>query len=123
MSTLQSCIEVSAAANLALVLVFFAPVIAVPVCILCAGSVDIFQPHFDKCSLIGDFCMGRRQIQENRESRFVRFMQKAYARTLFDRPTQNVNPLGPMHLYYETPIYHRLQMSYEDVEEEAKVIR
>jgi hypothetical protein len=72
---------------------------------------------------VGDFDFSRPAIRQNRETRFAKYLNLASAGTLFNRPTENKNPLGKAHFYYEDPVFDRLQGSYDDVREELRAFR
>ena len=83
---------------------------------------SVFKPDFDRESIIALFHPSHPEIQNNKLSRFTRYMQLAHDGQLFRRSTITP-PYGKTCFHWNKPIFNRLQSSYEDVEHELDIFR
>ena len=86
------------------------------------GQVTLFDPNFDKYSLIDLYNPSHPEIQVNKVKRWRDFMKRAVTCSLFERPTYTP-PYEGMYIRYKRPLFHVLQAKYEDLEYEVKEIR
>ena len=107
----------------------FLPAVAMPSSFLgidaVLGSGGIFKPLLDMEHFLDGFSMHSDDIVQNQRSRWSTYLDraaKAFGNSIWDTEPFN-SPFPPTRFYYHSPIFDRLQSSYDDVNFEIQTMR